>query len=92
MIVYNSPSGRKLNRKQFLTSFEKKVRKTIRTNRLIDKKEKILIALSGGKDSATTAFRRRPLSRAGGAVAAGSPCHTRARSAGTAGCPARRRR
>ncbi len=54
--VYDSPSGKNLTKEQFLTYFEKKVRKTIRTNNLIGKKEKVLIALSGGKDSATTAY------------------------------------
>jgi len=54
--VYASPSGENLTKEQFLTYFEKKVRKTIRTNRLIGKKEKILVAVSGGKDSASTAY------------------------------------
>lgn len=53
MIVYEAPSGKKLTKEQFLTYFEKKVRKTIRTNKLIGKKEKILVACSGGKDSTT---------------------------------------
>jgi len=35
----------------FVKSVEKKVRKTIRVNRLIGKTEKIAVALSGGKDS-----------------------------------------
>jgi len=43
-------SGDKLCKECFLTYFEKKVRKTIRTYGLIGKKEKILVAVSGGKD------------------------------------------
>ncbi|MBD3156087.1 MAG: TIGR00269 family protein [Candidatus Aenigmarchaeota archaeon] len=35
-------------------SIERRVRKTIRENDLIDKKDNIVIALSGGKDSSTT--------------------------------------
>lgn len=54
--VYQSTSGISLTKDQFLTYFEKKVRKTIRVNKLVGKKEKILVALSGGKDSATTAY------------------------------------
>jgi len=45
-------SGReKLCKKCFLRYFEKKVRKTIRHYELIDSKDKILVACSGGKDS-----------------------------------------
>ena len=54
--VYNASSGKQLTKEQFLDYFEKKVRKTIRTNNLIGKKEKVLVALSGGKDSTTTAY------------------------------------
>ena len=39
--VYTLEGGEKLNKKQFLKYFEKKVRKTIRINKLVDKKEKI---------------------------------------------------
>ncbi len=40
----------------FLHFFEKRVRRTIRTNKLIKKGEKIAIGLSGGKDSTTVLF------------------------------------
>ena len=54
--IYTLQAGEKLNKKQFLEFFEKKVRKTIRTNNLIGKKEKILVAVSGGKDSTTALY------------------------------------
>ena len=50
--VYTLQAGEKLTKQKFLEYFEKKVRKTIRTNNLIGKKEKILVACSGGKDQA----------------------------------------
>jgi len=56
MNVYTSPSGREFNKNEFLEYFEKKVRKTIRTNDLLGKKERILVAVSGGKDSTTTLY------------------------------------
>ena len=40
----------------FLHFFEKRVRKTIRENKLIEGREKIVVAYSGGKDSAVTLF------------------------------------
>ncbi len=49
-------SGDKLCKDCFLTYFEKKVRKTIRTYGLIGKKEKILVAVSGGKDSTVVLY------------------------------------
>ncbi len=54
--IYTLQAGEKLNKKQFLEYFEKKVRKTIRTNKLIGKREKILVACSGGKDSTTALY------------------------------------
>jgi len=54
--IYTLQAGEKLNKAQFLEYFEKKVRKTIRINNLIGKKEKILVACSGGKDSTTTLY------------------------------------
>lgn len=55
-IVYTQEGGEKLDRKQFLSYFEKKVRKTIRIYNLIGKKEKIIVACSGGKDSTTALY------------------------------------
>jgi uncharacterized protein (TIGR00269 family) len=55
-IVFVHEGGEKLDRNEFLTYFEKKVRKTVRINNLIGKKEKILVACSGGKDSTTTLY------------------------------------
>ena len=46
----------KLCKNHFLSYFEKKVRKTIRTNKLIGKKENILVAASGGKDSTVALY------------------------------------
>ncbi len=40
----------------FLRFFEKRVRKTCRANKLIEPGEKILVAYSGGKDSAVTLY------------------------------------
>ncbi len=42
--------------KHFLHFFEKRVRRTIRENKLIKGREKIVVAYSGGKDSAVTLF------------------------------------
>lgn len=56
MIVHTLEGGEKLTKQQFLNYFEKKVRKTIRVNKLISKKEKILVACSGGKDSTVTLY------------------------------------
>lgn len=43
-------------REHFLHFFEKRVRRTIRENRLVEGREKIVVAYSGGKDSGTTLF------------------------------------
>ena len=40
----------------FTRSIEKRVRNTIRENNLVGKKDKIAVALSGGKDSSTTIY------------------------------------
>jgi uncharacterized protein (TIGR00269 family) len=42
--------------KKFILSFEKKVQETIKNNLLFSKKDKILVAVSGGKDSTTALF------------------------------------
>lgn len=54
--VITSYSGERLCKEHFALYFEKKVRKTIRTNKLVGKKEKVLVACSGGKDSTTVLY------------------------------------
>lgn len=51
--VYKLHSGEQLCKSCFIKYFEKKVRKTIRVYKLIDKTDEIAIAVSGGKDSLT---------------------------------------
>jgi len=46
----------------FLKLFEKRVRRTIRINKLLNPKDKIAIALSGGKDSSTALYVLKKLS------------------------------
>ena len=51
--VYTLDSGEKLCKTCFLRYVEKKVRKTLRVYKLVDKKDSIAVAVSGGKDSLT---------------------------------------
>ena len=53
--VYVLLNHKKLCKSCFIKYFEKKVLRTIRTQKMIDKKDKVVMALSGGKDSVTTA-------------------------------------
>jgi len=55
--VINLPNSNvHLCKKHFNYYFEKKTRKCIRLHNLIDKKDKVIIALSGGKDSLSLTF------------------------------------
>jgi uncharacterized protein (TIGR00269 family) len=45
-----------MDKNTFIKQFEKKVRKTIKDHALVDKKEKVFVACSGGKDSTTTLY------------------------------------
>lgn len=54
--VYQLLNGDKLTSSEFLTYFENKVFKTMRKYKMISQTDKIIIALSGGKDSITTLF------------------------------------
>jgi len=54
--VYELANGKKLTKNEFISYFENKVFKTIKTHNLIKQNEKICVALSGGKDSITTLF------------------------------------
>lgn len=51
--VYKLNSGEQLCKKCFIKYFEKKVRKTLRVYKLVEKKDEIAVAVSGGKDSLT---------------------------------------
>ena len=54
VIIKKEQSGQYLCKECFIESIEKKVIKTIRKEKLLDKGDKVLVALSGGKDSVTT--------------------------------------
>jgi len=51
--VIDLPSGEKLCTQHFFSYFEDKIFRTIRTYDLVDKEEKLGVAVSGGKDSLT---------------------------------------
>lgn len=54
VIIKKEQSGQLLCKDCFIESIEKKAIKTIRKEKLLDKGDKVLVALSGGKDSVTT--------------------------------------
>lgn len=54
--VYFLSCGKWLNESEFIRYFEKKVLYTIRKYSLIDKKDKVAVAFSGGKDSITLLY------------------------------------
>lgn len=54
VIYKREQSGQLLCRDCFIESIEKKAIKTVRKENLLDKGDKVLVALSGGKDSVTT--------------------------------------
>ena len=63
VIFKREQSGQLLCKDCFIESIEKKVIKTVRKEKLLDKGDMVLVALSGGKDSVTTleilnSFRR----------------------------------
>ena len=64
VIINRKQSGQLLCKDCFIESIEKKAIKTIKKEKLLDKGDKVLVALSGGKDSVTTleildSFRKR---------------------------------
>lgn len=64
VIYKREQSGQLLCKECFIESIEKKAIKTIKKEKLLDKGDKVLVALSGGKDSVTTlevlnSFRER---------------------------------
>lgn len=54
VIIKKDQSGQLLCKNCFIESIEKKAIKTIRKEKLLNKGDKVLVALSGGKDSVTT--------------------------------------
>ncbi len=54
VIYKREQSGQLLCKDCFIDSIEKKVIRTVRKEKLLDKGDKVLVALSGGKDSVTT--------------------------------------
>ena len=64
VIIKKEQSGQVLCKDCFIESIEKKVIRTVKKEKLLDKGDKVLVALSGGKDSVTTleildSFRQR---------------------------------
>ena len=64
VIIKKQQSGQNLCKDCFIESIEKKVIKTIKKEKLLNKGDKVLVALSGGKDSVTVleildSFRKR---------------------------------
>jgi uncharacterized protein (TIGR00269 family) len=55
-IYFRKNEGHHYCEKHLNWTIEKRVRKTIRENNLVDKKDKIAVALSGGKDSSSTLY------------------------------------
>ncbi|KZX11565.1 TIGR00269 family protein [Methanobrevibacter curvatus] len=53
VIIHRKQSGQHLCKECFIENIRKKVLKTIRKENLINKGDKVLVALSGGKDSVT---------------------------------------
>ena len=54
VIIKKEQSGQLLCKDCFIESVEKKAIRTVRKEKLLDKGDKVLVALSGGKDSVTT--------------------------------------
>ncbi len=54
IVIKRKQSGQNLCQDCFIESIEKKVIKTIKKEKLLDKGDKVLVALSGGKDSVAT--------------------------------------
>jgi uncharacterized protein (TIGR00269 family) len=54
-IVYQDQSGKKYTKSSFIKYFEAKVLRTIRKYNMYEKGDRIILAMSGGKDSITTA-------------------------------------
>jgi uncharacterized protein (TIGR00269 family) len=55
-VYHRKNEGHYYCKEHFTRSIEKRVRKTIRENKLLEKKERIAVALSGGKDSSVTLY------------------------------------
>ncbi len=54
--MYRQYNGEDLCKKHFLEYFERKVKRTIGSHKLLTKKEKVLVACSGGKDSTAVLY------------------------------------
>jgi uncharacterized protein (TIGR00269 family) len=50
-VIYRKYEGKALCKNHFLNSIEKKIKRTINSNRLVKRGEKIAVGISGGKDS-----------------------------------------
>jgi uncharacterized protein (TIGR00269 family) len=60
-VYYQRHSGRHLCKKHFVGDFERRVKLAVRKYGMIEKGDRIAIALSGGKDSVTLAFALKKL-------------------------------